>query len=90
MAMSKASMRAKIIAKINDCNVNMDAATEAIVNACLEAFCDGIIEEINDNATITMDDSDFNVIPGSFEDSLTNPITGEGDNKSFSLTGKIS
>jgi hypothetical protein len=90
MAMTKASMKNKILTKITACNPNMNPQVQAIVDACLEAFCDGIIEEIVQNSTITMGAGDFKVNPGTFKDSLVQPITGQGDNASFALTGKIS
>lgn len=90
MAMDKTSMKNKILTKLNACNVNMDAGVIAIMDACLEAFCDGIIEEIDQNADITMAAADFQVNPGTFIDSVAGAVTGQGDNAAFSLTGKIS
>lgn len=89
MALTKESMRAKILTKLEVCNTKLDAASIAIIQACLEAFCDGIIEEIQTNGAIVMDASDFNVLPGSFLDSTAQPITGLGANAAFNLTGKI-
>lgn len=50
------------------------------------------VPEIATNATITMESGDFKVLPGTFEENnpIVAPITGEGENKAFELTGKIS
>lgn len=89
MALTKASMATKILTKIQACNANLGAADIAIIQACLEAFCEGIIEEIQQNGSLVMDSGDFNIEPGSLTDSLSNPITGLGDNAAFNLVGKI-
>lgn len=89
MPLNKTSMRDKIITKLQAVNADMTAADIAIMEPLLEAFCDGIIEEIQQNGNITMDPGDFNVLPGSFQDSTSTPITGQGDNAAFDLTGKI-
>lgn len=89
MALDKTSMAGKIITKLQACNANLTAADEAIIIACLEAFCEGIIEEITQNGAIVMANGDFKILPGTFLDSLSAPLTGEGDVKAFDLTGKI-
>lgn len=88
MALSKTSMKDKIKAKIIACNPNFTASEQAIIDACLEAFCDGVIEEIQENGSIVMDAADFNVDPGSFNVGGS-PVTGQGINAAFDLTGKI-
>lgn len=58
-----------------------------------KAIADEIVKEIMNNATITMANGEFKVLPGTFQDNNPAPpvaIIGEGDNKAFSLTGKIS
>lgn len=89
MAMTKASMAAKIRQKLNAANPDLTPEGEAIIAAALEAFCEGIIEEIQQNGAINMDAGDFSVNPGSFNDSLNAPITGQGVNDAFNLQGKI-
>ena len=87
--MTKASMKSKILTKITACNPDMNPAVVAIVDACLEAFCDGIIEEITENSTISMAPGDFSVLPGTFNVAAV-PVLGLGNNSAFALTGKIS
>lgn len=88
MAMTKASMASKIIAKITAANPNMKGADAAIITPWLEAFCEGIIEEIQQNSDIVMDPADFNVLPGTFNVGGA-PVAGLGDNAALNLTGKI-
>tara|TARA_Y100000310_G_scaffold243676_1_gene248260 strand:- start:28550 stop:28822 length:273 start_codon:yes stop_codon:yes gene_type:complete len=89
MAMTPSSMAAKIKAKLQAANPDLTPEGEAIINAALEALCDGIIEEIRENGAINMDAGDFSVLPGSFQDSTNAPITGLGQNAPFNLQGKI-
>jgi len=88
MALTKASMKNKIKTKIAACNPNFTAAEQSFIDACLEAFCDGIIEEIQENGSIKMDAADFQVQPGTFNLGGT-PLSGLGNNAPFDLTGKI-
>lgn len=92
--MTKEGMRAKIITRLKVCNVDLSPAIETLMNECLEAFCQGIIDEIAANQTMTVIDGDFNLLPGpgatGFKDSTVTLITGEGENKAFALTGKMS
>lgn len=89
MSMTKESMAAKIIARLYKCD-DMVIEVENEMLECLEWMCQGIIDEIQANARITMANADFQVLPGTFEVPGGGSITGEGDVKAYSLTGKIS
>ena len=82
-------MADKIIAKLVICNPNWIGSSEADIRDCLEALCEGIIEEIQINGSIVMSDGDFQLLPGLYKDGANLSLTGEGDNKAFDLTGKI-
>lgn len=91
MAMTKEAMATKIIDHLE---ALLDwGASESYARPFIEAFCQGIIDEVVQNATITMNSGDFSVNPNGtppFKDSLNVQITGLGTNESFALTGKIS
>lgn len=44
---------------------------------------------LNDNADIELDTADIDILPGTFEDSANQPITGLGENSAVTLTQKI-
>jgi hypothetical protein len=54
MAMSKESMRARIVANIEARNTNLDGPNKAILEPFIDDICDGIIEEIKENIEITI------------------------------------
>jgi hypothetical protein len=53
-AMSKTSMRARIIANIQARNSNLNGVNKAILEPFIEDICDGIIKEIQQNMDITV------------------------------------
>lgn len=52
MALSKTSMRGRIITNIEALNENLNGINKAILEPYIEAICDGIIEEIKANLEI--------------------------------------
>lgn len=54
MAMSKESMRARIVANIQARNSNLNPVNKAILDPYIEDICDGIIEEIKANIEINI------------------------------------
>lgn len=54
MAMTKESMRARIVANIQARNSNLNPVNKAILDPYIEDICDGIIEEIKANIEITI------------------------------------
>lgn len=63
MAMTKESMRARIVSNIQARNANLDPANKAILEPYIEDICAGIIDEIKSNIEITI--SVTGVQPGS-------------------------
>jgi hypothetical protein len=62
MAMTKESMRARIVANIQARNSNLNPTNKAILDPYIEDICDGIIEEIKANIEINI--TVANVQPG--------------------------
>lgn len=62
MAMTKESMRARIVANIQARNSKLNPANKAILDPYIEDICDGIIEEIKANIEINI--TVANVQPG--------------------------
>lgn len=62
MAMTKQSMRARIVANIQARNSNLNPVNKAILDPYIEDICDGIIEEIKANIEINI--TVANVQPG--------------------------
>ena len=54
MAMTKESMRARIVANIQARNSNLNPVNKAILDPYIEDICDGIIEEIKANIEINI------------------------------------
>jgi hypothetical protein len=53
------------------------------------AMARAIIDYFKANADIDLGSGDIAVLPGTFVDSLTNPVTGQGLNNAVVLSGKI-
>lgn len=54
-----------------------------------KAIADEIIKEVKTNGAIHLLAGDIPVNPGTFKDSLVQPITGVGSSQGVTLTGKI-
>lgn len=52
MALSKTSMKNRIVANIEALNTNLNGVNKTILEPYLEAICDGIIEEIKQNLEV--------------------------------------
>lgn len=63
MALSKSSMKNRIVANIEARNSNLNPANKAILDPYIEDICDGIIEEIKANLEVKV--QVINVQPGS-------------------------
>lgn len=53
------------------------------------AIAEELINEIKTNGVIDLSNGDVEILPGTFKDSLSAPITGKGTNNAVQLTGKI-
>lgn len=64
------------------------AASDATLRQMWKAVAEAIIEEIDVHLDIVLQQGDISILPGTFKDSLTNPITGAGVNDAVTLSGK--
>lgn len=55
MALSKSSMKDRIVANIEALNENLNTVNKDILEPYLEAICDGIIEEIKANLEVKVE-----------------------------------
>lgn len=65
------------------------AVTDGVLTQMWQDVAQDIIDEINNHADIVLEAADISVLPGTFKDSLNNPVTGTGNNDAVTLEGKI-
>ena len=92
MALSNTRMGSAIAATIKSFRPNVngsDKVTDGQLETLWQAISQDIIDEFTDNADINLSASDIPVLPGSFKDGSSLPVSGQGENDAVLLEGKI-
>ena len=87
MAMTVASLAGKIKAELI---VEFGAAQrDDWLTKFSNAMARAVLDEVHNNGTIVLAAADVQVDPGSFIDSLTGAVTGQGDNAAVTIPAGV-
>jgi hypothetical protein len=73
------------VKSMNSFSGSMTGPESAAMDNYWKAIADELVKHIKDHMQIALQDSDIHIKPGTFVDSLTAPVTGQGENLPITL-----